>query len=210
MKKLMSIFLSVAMLTALTTQIAFAAPPEEVADVEAGQEFTITTFYDASDVAQSNYWSTDNYTLSTPSFSKGRNYVEKTYIDDSAYGVVIRIKSGMMIDSATPIVGTIKIREKGVSSPKTYTAKVNLTLQPMQRLLLDGSDGDFYLPGMYNSGMLRFITSEGGEKEGTLHADFTEDSSTIARFTVKIYNQSPLNLHHNSDADISLMKKHEN
>lgn len=205
MKKLASAILAAALLLSMSAQMAFAST--DSGPWSNGESFQVYDFEDKEgNLVGDDGYTTDDYSLSFSSSSRGKKYVT-WYIDNDSNAVYIKVKPGATITETTNVTGKMTIIDH--QAKERYTATVDFTLKPAPDIPIEETDYREFALGSYFSGKTRFRTTD-KESIGTLYARFESysTSDTVAYFDVRVVDQPSLFLGHNEDDLVDVMRKY--
>lgn len=223
MKKFLSVVLALVLVVSTAVMAAAVTVETDAEDnvILPGQKFRISTddFVD-KDGNTPGQLDKEVHTVN-PSWKKGKSYIERIYFNDGDDFVTVEIKSGLTLTSDAAITGTLKIRDRGASEGVTvYTCtitadddvKIKALGEEKTYMVRDG-EKEFSLPYDYMEKKVRFVTGDEDDKEryGTFTAEFANSSGyDVAKYVVKVIDQSPLYLAFNETGNTTLLKKYPN
>ncbi len=223
MKKFLSVVLALVLVVSTAVMAAAVTVETDAEDnvILPGQKFRISTddFVD-KDGNTPGQLDKEVHTIN-PSWKKGKSYIERIYFNDGDDFVTVEIKSGLTLTSDAAITGTLKIRDRGASEGVTvYTCtitadddvKIKALGEEKTYMVRDG-EKEFSLPYDYMEKKVRFVTGDEDDKEryGTFTAEFANSSGyDVAKYVVKVIDQSPLYLAFNETGNTTLLKKYPN
>lgn len=224
MKKFFSAVLAIVMMASMAAT-AFAEVSYETDNDEdkilPGQELRIYTDNFEDDEGGTPGTLDHEYHSLTISWKKGVNYIERTYFEDGDGFVRVRIKPGLNLTADASLTGTLKIRDRGADEGTTvYTLRIeegdlyitSVDNEEKSNMVRVG-EKQFSLPYDYMEKKVRFITDDEDDKEryGTFTGEFTNGAGTnVAKYVVKVVDQSPLYLAFNEGANSAVAKKYPN
>ncbi len=200
MKKILAVFLSVALIAGL------GIPSAAIGSYYSNEKVYLypSDFEDSDGNSLNDHINNEYYAVTNGLSAASRQYVESIQIDGDEGLVVLTFKQGVKVSSDVHITGSITLREKELKERYTLTLlKDDLILKrpDTQEMEQSGSESKvFYLPSNYQSANVKFKTDD--QNYGTFIADFDDDAS----FEVKIYNQPSLYLGYNTDDNMTLVR----
>jgi len=149
-------------------------------------------------------------------WNRGGDLIENVYFEDGDSYVTVELKGGISSVKDQEISGTIKITQKNVPNMPDVTFECKILrgsliiegIDEKSRMIAHG-DKEFGLPYDYQEKQVRFST-EDGEDYGTFIGEFQSErnGSDIAKFQVRIIDQSSLYLGFSESTNTKLANKY--
>lgn len=197
MKKILAVFLSVALIAGL------GIPSAAIGDFYPNQKVYLYggDFEDSDGNTLDDSLHSDYYGLSYSFAAASSKYIQSVKFDDSDNAVVITFRQDVPVTSDVRIKGTITVRERELKT--RYTLKLDdddLVLKKYESNAVVGDDKVFELPHDYQSGTVKF------DLDGNTYATFKGEFGDDAYFETKVVKQDPLYLGYNTNDNMTLLK----